>query len=125
MHIYFLKELYQSQQNQHQQQNPNNNDEEVVFKNCTSFTDCISEINHTQLDELIEYSNNYSKVTGSSWQYYRDETFLDYNDAIADFPTADNNSASFIFKQKITGQRVAVGKKYVKIMVPLKYLRNF
>ena len=26
---------------------------------------------------LIEYSDNYSKTSGSLWQYYRDETALD------------------------------------------------
>ena len=27
----------------------NNNDKEVVFKNCAPFTDCIGEINNTQI----------------------------------------------------------------------------
>ena len=49
---------------------------------------------------LLEYSNNHSKTSGSLWQYYRDEPFLDYNDTIAHFTVANNNSASFIFKQK-------------------------
>ena len=47
-------------------------EKEIVFKNCTPFTDCISEINNTQIDNakdldvvmpmynLIEYSDNYS-----------------------------------------------------------------
>ena len=30
--------------------NPNNNNKKVVFKNFTPFTDCISEINNTQID---------------------------------------------------------------------------
>ena len=30
--------------------NPNNNDNEVLLKNCAPFTDCISEINNTQID---------------------------------------------------------------------------
>ena len=30
--------------------NPNNGDKEVVFKFCAPFTDCISEINNTQID---------------------------------------------------------------------------
>ena len=58
-----------------------NNNIEVVFKNCAPFTDCISEINCTQIDNakdidvvipmynLIEYSDNYSKTSGSLWQY--------------------------------------------------------
>ena len=49
----------------------------------------ISDINNTQIDNakdieivipmynLIEYSDNYSKTSGSLWQYYRDEPFLD------------------------------------------------
>ena len=57
--------------------NPNNNDNDVVFKNCAPFTDCISEINNTQIDNakginvvmlmynLIECSDNYSKKSGS------------------------------------------------------------
>ena len=78
--------------------NPNNNNKEVVvFKDCTPFTDCISEINNTQIDNakdidvvmpmynLIEYSHNYSKTSGSLWMYYRDEPFLDINGAISNF----------------------------------------
>ena len=46
----------------------------VVFENCAPFTDCISEINNTQIDHakdivivmpmhnLIEYRDNYSKT---------------------------------------------------------------
>ena len=49
---------------------------------------------------LIEYSDNYSKTSGSLWQYYRNEPFLDDNCAIADFTADDNNSASFRFKTK-------------------------
>ena len=51
-----------------------NNDKEVVFKNCAPFSDCISDINNTQIDNsknidvimpmhnLIEHSDNYSKT---------------------------------------------------------------
>ena len=41
---------------------------------------------------LIEYSDNYCKTSGSLWQYHRDEPVLKDNDAIADFPADDNNS---------------------------------
>ena len=49
----------------------------VAFKNCTPFTNCVSEINNTQMDNykdtdiimpmynLIEYSYNYAKTSGS------------------------------------------------------------
>ena len=49
---------------------------------------------------LIEYSDNYSKTSGSLWQYYRDETFLDVNSAISDFPADDNNRALSKFKNR-------------------------
>ena len=51
-----------------------NNGIEKVFKNYAPFTDSISEINDTQTDNvkdinvnfnLIEYSNNYAKTSGS------------------------------------------------------------
>ena len=42
--------------------------------------------------------------------------------ALADF---HGNSASFKYKQKITGSAGNYGTKNVEIMVPLKYLNNF
>ena len=62
----------------------NNINKKVIFKNCAPFTNCISEINNTQIDNakdidivmpmynLIEYSDNYAKTTGSLWQYCQD-----------------------------------------------------
>ena len=35
--------------------------------------------------DLIEYSDAFSKTSGSLWQYYRDEPFLDANVNIIDF----------------------------------------
>ena len=59
----------------------------------------------------IEYGDNYSKASGSLWQYYKD----DPNDNI----TA---SESFKFKVKITGKTPAAGNtKDVEVIVPLKY----
>ena len=56
---------------------------------------------------LIKYSDNYSKTSGSLWQYYRDET----NDNL-------ENSESFKSKIKITGKSPAAGnEKDVEIMV--------
>ena len=64
---------------------------------------------------LIEYSDNYSKTSGSLWQYYKDEP----NDNLAD-------STSFKSKIKIIGSTSAGGNtKDVKIIVSLKYLSNF
>ena len=99
----------------------------VAFKNCAPFTNCISEINNTQIDNAkdidivmpmynsIEYSDNYAKTTGSLWQYFRDEP----NDVL-------RNSKSFKFKIKITGKLPDDdNEKDVEIMVPLKYLSSF
>ena len=99
----------------------------VTFKNCAPFTKRISRINNTEMDypqdidivmpmyNLIEYSNNYSKTSGSLWQYYID----DPNDNII-------QSESFRYTMKITGTPPADGNtKNVKIAVPIKYLSNF
>ena len=97
-------------------------DKGVAFKNCAPFTSPISEINNTQIDNckdinvimplynLLEYSDNYAKTSGSLWQYYRDEP----NDNLAD-------SESFKSKIKITGKTPNNdNEKDIKIMVPLK-----
>ena len=54
-------------------------DKSVIFKNCSPFTKCISRTNNTDIDTawdidivmpvyyLIEYSDNYSKTSGSLW----------------------------------------------------------
>ena len=59
----------------------NNINKKVIFKNCAPFTNCISKINNTLTDNaeyidilmpmynLIEYIDNYSKTSGSLWQY--------------------------------------------------------
>ena len=99
----------------------------VTFKNCAPFTKCISKMNNTDTDtaqdidivmpmyNLIEYSDNYSKTSGSLWQYYKD----DPNDNIT-------QSESFKSKTKITEKTPAAGNtKNVEIIVPLKYLSNF
>ena len=45
---------------------------------------------------LKVYSNNYSETLGSLLQYYRDEPLLDDN-AIANFPAANDDNAPFTF----------------------------
>ena len=114
----------------------NNNDKKVIFKNCAPFTNCISEINNTQIDNakdidivmpmynLIEYSDNYAKKTGSLWQYCKDIPARNNNDEIVIF-RENTTTDSFNFKAKITGQTGYDGTKDVEIMVPLKYLSNF
>ena len=73
---------------------------------------------------LIEYSDNYAKTSGSLWQYCKDIPTVNNNNAIVDF-TGANLTNSFNFKAKITGQTGNDGTKDVEIMVPLKYLSNF
>ena len=53
--------------------------------------------------KLIEYSNNYSKASGSLWQYCKDIPAVDIDGDIVDFNGA-NATDSFNFKAKITGQ---------------------
>ena len=74
---------------------------------------------------LIEYSDNYSKTSGSLWQYYRDEPLLNSNGNIPGFPADNNNSPSFKFKTKIAGRTGNNGTRKVKIWVSSKYLSNF
>ena len=64
---------------------------------------------------LIEYSDNYSKTSGSFWQYYRDNP----NDNLA-------NSESYKSKVKITWYTPDDGHtKDAELIVPLKHLSNF
>ena len=46
------------------------------------------------LYNLIEYSDNYSKISGSLWQPYRDEPALDNNNVIIDFLADSNNNCN-------------------------------
>ena len=115
----------------------NNAAKKVIFKNCAPFTNCISKINNTQIENaqyidtvmpmynLTEYSDNYSKTSGSLWQYCKDIPAVNNAGNIVDF-TATNTTDSFKFKTKITSQTNNDEEiNGVKIMVPLKYLSNF
>ena len=60
------------------------NNKQAIFKNYAPFTDCIPQINNTQVDNardldvvmplynLIEYSDNYSKISGGLYQFCRE-----------------------------------------------------
>ena len=73
---------------------------------------------------LIEYGNNYSKTSGSLWQYCKDIPVVHNNNAIANF--SENNLTSlFNFKAKMTGQTGDDGTKNFEIMVLLKSLSTF
>ena len=123
--------------------NPNDNanfNKELTLKNNAPFISCISKIsgelveNAEDLDivmpmyNLLEYSKNYEKTSGSLFNYYRDEpseiTIGAGNDAIN---ISIRNSKSFDYKTEITGSLDAGEdeKEDVKIAIPLKYLGNF
>ena len=93
----------------------------VVFNSCTTFTDWINEINITLTDNaedidgimsmynLIEYSDDYLKASGSLWQYYRHESALTNADALTNFT---GKSASFKYKQKQVQQEMMIQKMF-------------
>ena len=57
-------------------------DKQAILKNCAPFTGCINKMNNTQADldvvilmyNLIEFSGNYSKSSGSLYQFRRNES---------------------------------------------------
>ena len=114
----------------------------LALKNCAPFIKCNLEINDEHVDtaenldivmpmyNLIEYSDNYQDSSATLYQYKRDEP--PEADAVANLTA--NNSSSFKYKFSLLGNipqidgagNVArVGRLNVKVVVPLKYLRNF
>ena len=95
----------------------------------------ISIINNTRVDDtqyidavtpmynLLEYSDNYAKISGILWQYCKDEPALENDGTIDDFTEANVITDSFKVKDKITGQSDMNGTKNVETIVPLKYLQ--
>ena len=67
---------------------------------------------------LIEYSDNYSRTSGSLWQYCKDIPAVDDHGNIVEFNDAKATD-SFNFKAKITSQANKNGRiNDVEIMVP-------
>ena len=103
----------------------------VAFKNCAPFKDCRTETNDTfvdyadfiniamPMDNLIEYSDNYSDTSGSLWQFKIGEIEGDVDLTLED-DHIPNNSSSFKCKSIFIANRNGV-----KIALPLKYLSNF
>ena len=111
----------------------------TAFKNNAPFINCISKINDLKTDNaedldvvmpmynLLEYSKNYRKTTGSLWNYYRDE------------PSNPLSSDSESFKYKTSKQGNTynigagekgydagnVGKNETEVVIPVKHLSNF
>ena len=123
--------------------NPNDNANfniELTLKNNAPFISCISKINGELVENaedldivmsmynLLEYSKNYEKTSGSLFNYYRDEP---KEHAIGAGNNAINisirNSKSFDYKTEITGSLDAGEdeKDDVTIAIPFKYSGNF
>ena len=66
---------------------------------------------------LLEYSKNYRKTTGSYWNYYRDEPSNPLS----------SNSKSFKYKTSIVGKTPDDNDSLTtaKVVIPLKHLSNF
>ena len=109
--------------------NANKRNKNLAFKNDAPFIDCISKFNGIKTDNaedldvaismynLLEYSNNYRKTTGTLWNYYRDEPSNPLS----------SNSGSFKYKRSIKGKTPENNDSLtnVNVVIPLKYLSNF
>ena len=74
----------------------------------------------------VVYSDNYSRTSGSLWQFKRDETNIN----LAGIPAnvSRDNSTSFKYKQNILKKEVTIIDevfKNLKIAVPPKHFSNF
>ena len=78
---------------------------------------------------LLEYSDNYSKISESLWNYYRDEMNYDENENDANENVVNNNktTTSKSYKtKKIIGSSPNNGNRLnAEVAFPLKYLSNF
>ena len=116
----------------------------LILKNKAPFVLCITRINGALIEDaddldivmsmynLLEYSKNYRKTTGSLYNYYRDELSDNNFDNIK---VVDSNT--FKYKNKIIGNTYNVnagadgydvnknGTQEVELTIPLKYLGNF
>ena len=104
----------------------------IAFKNCAPFTKCITYINDQHVDNadnldvimpmynLIEYSDNYSDSSGSSWRFKKDEQNMN-NGNLANVTTDDSSSFKYksSFFKPLTGADNGVFKN-VKIVVKIK-----
>ena len=97
----------------------NKRNKNLAFKDNAPFINSISKINGVKIYNaedldvvmpmynLLEYSKNYRKTTGSLWNYYRDEPSN---------PLSSNSESLPENNDSLTN---------VKLVIPLKYLNNF
>ena len=125
-HAYVLvKGAISAENTTDQDQDNNGANKKVIFKNCAPFTNCISRINNTQIDDAsyidvvmpiytsIECSDNHLKTSKILWQLYRDVPDLDNDDAISNF-TENNATELFNLKLKLIGQQAKMAWKILK-----------
>ena len=111
----------------------------MTLKNNTPFISCISKINGELVENaedldivmpmhnLLEYSKNDEKTSGSLFNCYRDEP-KEHALGVGNYAVniSIRNSKSFDYKAKIVGGLPAGElEKDVEIVIPLKYLGNF
>ena len=91
-------------------------DRKLVFKNNAPFISCISKINNTLIDNaenldivvpmynLLEYSRNYSKTSGTLWNYHRDEPSSGFGGDNSNIYYSIRDSKSFNYRTSNTGK---------------------
>ena len=79
----------------------NNINETVIFKSCAPFTNCISKLSNTPMDNdeyidivmpmynLMGYSDNYLETSGSLWHYCMEIPLVNNNGNTVDFNGAN------------------------------------
>ena len=110
----------------------------LAFKNNAPFVSCISKINNTLINNaedldilmpmynLLEYSKNYSKTTGSFCNYYRDEPNSGLGGADNNISYSIKDSKSFDYKTSIAGKLEGNNtEKEAETVVPLKTFKQF
>ena len=113
----------------------------LTFKSNAPFRSCISKTNNTFTDNAedldivmsmykqLEYSDNYSVISGSLWNYYRDKISDDANENNAANNRTNNNKAikskSFEHKTKLIRSTPNNNNILDAAVIPLKYFNNF
>ena len=64
---------------------------------------------------LIEYSDNYFKASGSLWQYYRNEPFLNADGAVDNFLLITITVVYLNLKQKQQAEQEMMVEKTLKL----------
>ena len=107
----------------------NKQNKNLAFKNNAPFINCISKINGIKIDNaedldvvmsmynLLEYSKNYKKTTGSLWNYYKDEP----SNPLSSYSETFKYNTSIVGKTPENNDLLT----NAKVVIPLKHLSNF